>query len=82
MKYDVLYGGESRKEVAAAKLPFLNHVMSYPTCVFIDRAGKVRRIRTGFYGPGTGAHYANYKRNLKAFIEQMLAEPVEGKKAA
>lgn len=82
VKYDVLYGGESRKEVAAAKLPFLNHIMSYPTCVFIDRAGKVRRIRTGFYGPGTGAHYENYKRNLKAFIEQMLAEQVAGKKAA
>lgn len=82
VRYDVLYGGESRKEVASAKLPFLDHIMSYPTCVFIDRAGKVRRIRTGFYGPGTGEHYENYKRNLKAFIEQMLAEPVEGKKAA
>lgn len=77
VKYDVLYGGESRKEVASEKLPFLDHIMSYPTCIFIDRAGKVRRIRTGFYGPGTGEHYLNYKRNLKAFIEKMLAEPVE-----
>ena len=79
VKYDVLYGGESRKEVASEKLPFLDHIMSYPTCIFIDRAGKVRRIRTGFYGPGTGEHYLNYKRNLKAFIEKMLAEPVEGR---
>ena len=82
VKYDVLYGGESRKEVAAEKLPFLDHIMSYPTCIFIDRAGKVRRIRTGFYGPGTGEHYVNYRRNLKLFLEKMLAEPVEGKKAA
>lgn len=82
VKYDVLYGGESRKEVASEKLPFLDHIMSYPTCIFIDRAGKVRRIRTGFYGPGTGEHYENYKRNLKLFLEKMLAEPVEGKKAA
>lgn len=44
VKYDVLYGGESRKEVASEKLPFLDHIMSYPTCIFIDRAGKVRRI--------------------------------------
>jgi thiol-disulfide isomerase/thioredoxin len=73
--YDIVYAGEARKEVAAEKLPFLDHVMSYPTCIFIDRAGKVRRIRTGFYGPGTGEHYANYKRNLRMFIEQMLAEP-------
>ncbi len=72
--YDILYAGEAKKEVAAEKLPFLDHVMSYPTCIFIDRSGKVRRIRTGFYGPGTGEHYENYKRNLRTFIEQMLAE--------
>ena len=82
VKYDVLYGGESRKEVASEKLPFLDHIMSYPTCIFIDRAGKVRRIRTGFYGPSTGEHYEIYKRNLKLFLEKMLAEPVDGKKAA
>lgn len=82
VKYDVLYGGESRKEVASEKLPFLDHIMSYPTCIFIDRAGTVRRIRTGFYGPGTGEHYEIYKRNLKLFLEKMLAEPVVGKKAS
>jgi thiol-disulfide isomerase/thioredoxin len=76
VKYDILYAGESKKEVAAEKLPFLNRFMSYPTCIFIDRAGKVRRIRTGFYGPGTGEHYITYKRNLKDFLEKMLAEPV------
>lgn len=80
VKYDVLYGGESRKEITSEKLPFLDHIMSYPTCIFIDRSGKVRRIRTGFYGPGTGEHYENYKRNLKVFIEKMLAEgtPLQG----
>lgn len=72
--YPVLYGGTASKEVAAAKLPFLDHVMSYPTCIIVDREGRVRRIRTGFYGPGTGGHYVNYKRNLESFIEVLLAE--------
>jgi thiol-disulfide isomerase/thioredoxin len=81
--YDILYAGDSRKELAAAKLPFLNHIMSYPTCIFIDRKGKVRRIRTGFYGPSTGEHYEHYKRNLRVFLEQLLAEdPSVLKKAA
>ena len=62
------------KEEAARKLPFLDHVMSYPTCIFVDRKGKVRRIRTGFYGPGTGEHYVNYRRNLEAFLQEMLQE--------
>ncbi|MBP6389281.1 MAG: TlpA family protein disulfide reductase [Flavobacteriales bacterium] len=76
VKYDILYAGSANKEIAGAKLPFLDHVMSYPTCIFIDRAGKVRRIRTGFYGPGTGEHYAHYKRNLDAFLQHLLNEPV------
>lgn len=73
--YPIVYGGLASKEKAAEKLPFLDHVMSYPTCIFVDRNGVVRRIRTGFYGPGTGAHYENYRRNLHLFVEQLLAEP-------
>lgn len=83
--YPIVYGGLASKEKAAEKLPFLDHVMSYPTCIFVDRSGVVRRIRTGFYGPGTGAHYENYRRNLHLFVEQLLAEPevqAKPKKAA
>lgn len=76
VKYDIAYAGPANKEAAAQRLPFLDRVMSYPTCIFIDRAGVVRRIRTGFYGPGTGEHYLNYRRNLEQFLERMLAEPV------
>lgn len=75
VRYDIVYAGRANKEEASVKLPFLDHVMSYPTCIFIDRKGMVRRIRTGFYGPGTGPHYANYERNLRSFLEQLLAEP-------
>ena len=75
IQYDILYGGSSTKEVVSERLPFLNHLMSYPTCIFIDRRGKVRRIRTGFYGPSTGQHYRDYQHNLQQFIERMLAEP-------
>ncbi len=74
VRYEILYAGESKKELAAEKLPFLSRIMSYPTCIFIDRSGKVRRIRTGFYGPSTGAHYENYVRNLRSFLETLLAE--------
>ncbi|HRH37175.1 MAG TPA: TlpA disulfide reductase family protein, partial [Flavobacteriales bacterium] len=78
--YPVLYGGPASKDEASAKLPFLDHLMSYPTCIFIDRAGVVRRIRTGFYGPGTGDHYEHYRRNLFSFIETLLAEPAPNEK--
>jgi hypothetical protein len=65
----------SGKGRASAQLPFLNHVMSFPTCIFVDRKGKVRRIHTGFYGPGTGRYYEAYKSDLYAFVQQLLNEP-------
>lgn len=77
VRYAMVYAGMANKETAAAKLPFLEHILSFPTCVFIDRQGKVRRIRTGFYGPGTGQHYVTYRRNLERFVEQLLDEPAE-----
>ncbi|MCB0792412.1 MAG: TlpA family protein disulfide reductase [Flavobacteriales bacterium] len=72
--YTIVYAGNSGKDNAAKKLPFLDHVMSFPTAIFIDRKGMVRRIRTGFYGPGTGEHYLNYKHNLTGFVEGLLSE--------
>jgi thiol-disulfide isomerase/thioredoxin len=72
--YPILYAGKASKEEAAAKLPFLSHVMSYPTCIIVDREGKVRRIRTGIYGPSTGSHYEQYKLSLSAFLVKLLNE--------
>jgi thiol-disulfide isomerase/thioredoxin len=72
--YAIAYAGLANKETAVQQLPFLDHILSFPTSIFIDRQGKVRRIRTGFYGPGTGEHYINYKRNLERFLQQLLAE--------
>ena len=74
IQYDVLLAGDASKSNATAQLPFLNHVMSYPTCIFIDKDGMVRKIRTGFYGPGTGEHYEEYVKQLEAFVDEMLFE--------
>jgi thiol-disulfide isomerase/thioredoxin len=76
VEYTIVHGGLASKEMAAAALPFLDRVMSYPTCIFVDRKGMVRRIRTGFYGPSTGEHYRTYSRNLHTFVRELLAEPV------
>lgn len=72
--YPILFAGAANKENTRAQLPFLEHVMSYPTCIFIDRSGKVRKIHTGFYGPGTGAYYEAFKRDLEAFVQQLVAD--------
>ena len=48
--------------------------MSYPTSIFIDRSGKIRKIRTGFYGPGTGNYYTRYTEETTNFVTKLLAE--------
>ena len=73
-KHEYLLAGCASKKCAAKKLPQLNHIMSFPTTLFIDKSGKIRKIHTGFYGPVTGAYYKMYVEQTTAFIEQLLSE--------
>jgi thiol-disulfide isomerase/thioredoxin len=72
--YDILIAGKASKIDAAKALPMLNHIMSYPTSIFIDKQGKIRKIRTGFYGPGTGEFYTRYTEQTDDFVAKLLAE--------
>lgn len=56
-------------------LPDLSAIKAYPTTVFIGRDGKVRRIHSGFAGPGAGRHHAQQRAELEALIEKLLDEP-------
>ncbi len=66
--------GSEDKKLAQEKLPMLNHVLSYPTTIFIDKKGEVRRIHTGFNGPATGEKHLAFKKDFEAFVAQLLAE--------
>ncbi|MEZ5024425.1 MAG: TlpA disulfide reductase family protein, partial [Chitinophagales bacterium] len=55
--YTILYGGNSTKEAASVAFPMLDQVKAFPTTLFIDKKGQVRKIHTGFDGPGTGEIY-------------------------
>lgn len=66
--------GTSDKAKAQEKLPMLNHVLSYPTSIFIDKKGKVRKIHTGFNGPATGEKYTEFKEEFTGFIDKLVGE--------
>jgi thiol-disulfide isomerase/thioredoxin len=72
--YDFLIAGATSKTKASEVLPMLNHVMSFPTTIFIDKKGEVRKIHTGFYGPGTGKYYQKYTGEIEAFVNRLLNE--------
>ena len=66
--------GSSSKVKAQEKLPMLNQVLSYPTTIFIDKKGQVRKIHTGFNGPATGEKYTAFTDEFEAFVGMLLKE--------
>ncbi|RMG81150.1 MAG: TlpA family protein disulfide reductase [Bacteroidetes bacterium] len=73
MNYDIAFAGYYDKEEAAKALPMLNHVLSYPTLIFLDKNNKVRKIHTGFAGPAT-AEYEAFKAEFDELVNKLLAE--------
>ncbi len=72
LPYPVLMAGYTRQDRAADKLPMLNHIMSYPTTIYLNKEHQVVKIHTGFSGPGTPV-YEDYTASNKIFIEKLLA---------
>jgi thiol-disulfide isomerase/thioredoxin len=72
--YPILFGGKNDKEQVSNLFPMLNKVMAFPTTIVLDRNNKVRRIHTGFNGPGTGEYYINFTSEFDKFIEQLINE--------
>jgi thiol-disulfide isomerase/thioredoxin len=74
LQYPMLIAGTSDKDDAAKRLPQLNGIFAFPTTLFLDRKGRVRRIYTGFSGPGTGDHYQQLIDDFDSTVDQLLAE--------
>lgn len=72
--YLFLNTGKTGRNAASESLPFLNGIMSFPTTIYIDKAGKVRMVYTGFNGPATGAAYEKDTAEALRLIQQLLAE--------
>ena len=55
-------------------LPQLTPIRSFPTTLFLDKQGNVKKIHQGFYGPGTGIHYEEFKTEFYRTIQSLLAD--------
>ncbi len=75
VQYPFLLAGTTAEADRARALPMLDRVRAFPTTLFVDRQRRVRRIHTGFSGPGTGEAYTNYVRSFGATVDTLLAEP-------
>ena len=75
IKYDMVHAGYSNKKEAAQALPMLNHILSYPTMIFVDRNDQVRKIHTGFNGPAT-SKYQEFTKEFDEFVQGLLSESI------
>ncbi|NCU05131.1 MAG: TlpA family protein disulfide reductase [Chitinophagaceae bacterium] len=55
-------------------LPQLTPIRSFPTTIFLSKSGNVSVIHQGFFGPGTGHFYEEYKSEFYRTIRSLLAD--------
>jgi thiol-disulfide isomerase/thioredoxin len=80
VSYDFVIAGTNDKAQAAETLPMLNKVVAFPTTIFIGKDGKVKKIHTGFSGPGTGFYYEQGIQKFNETVNELLSENLTSKK--
>ncbi|POY35677.1 TlpA family protein disulfide reductase [Solitalea longa] len=75
VQYDLLITNKtSDSKQRNEALPMLDHIVGFPTTIIIGKDGEVRKIHTGFNGPGTGKHYDDFVKEFSTYINELLAE--------
>ena len=72
--YDYVIAGVNDKSKAAETLPMLNTVIAFPTTIFIGKDGSVKKIHTGFSGPGTGIYYQQFIDAFNKTVDELVNE--------
>lgn len=76
IQYPILNTGVGPSDPLKAEktLPEIDKIAGYPSTIFIDKKGEVRKIHTGFSGPGTGKYYDAYIANFKKYMDTLINE--------
>jgi peroxiredoxin len=76
MQYPILVTGVAVNDTLRTEktLPQVTKIKVFPSTIFIDKKGKVRKFDTGFFGPGTGEHYEEFKKEFYKTMEEMIKE--------
>jgi peroxiredoxin len=76
VQYPILITGVTVSDSLRAEktLPQLESINAFPTTIFVDKKGNIRKIDRGFSGPATGEHYTVFKNKFNKIVNQLLSE--------
>ena len=76
VQYPILITGAAVNDSLKTQktLPALQAIKVFPTLIFIGKDGKVAKIDTGFYGPGSGVYYKKFQEEFIHTIEYLLQQ--------
>jgi thiol-disulfide isomerase/thioredoxin len=76
VKYPILITGVAVSDSLKTEktLPQLQQIKAFPTTIFVDKKGNIRKIDSGFSGPATGEHYIRFKKEFNLIIQHLLSE--------
>jgi len=64
----------SDPQIVEKTLPQIDRIAAFPSTIFIDKTGRVRKIHTGYDGPGTGKFYDAFVKEFNENVNQLLKE--------
>jgi peroxiredoxin len=76
VQYPILVTGVTVSDSLRAEktLPQLESINAFPTTIFIDKKGNIRKIDSGFAGPATGEHYTEFKTKFNKIVNALVDE--------
>jgi len=77
IQYPILFAGDNSRENVARVLPEIDKLSAYPTTIFLDKNGQIRKIYTGFNGPATGVYYERFVEEFEAYMKTLMDEGAE-----
>ncbi|MEM7199067.1 MAG: TlpA disulfide reductase family protein [Planctomycetota bacterium] len=79
LQFPVLLVGSADKSEASRAFPLVDRVRAFPTTLFLDAAGAIRAVHTGFSGPATGAAHDELAARFEAVVKSLLDEAPQRK---
>ncbi|MEO6134848.1 MAG: TlpA disulfide reductase family protein [Ginsengibacter sp.] len=74
--YPVLITGITVGEIVdgSKTLPPIERIVAFPSTIFVDKKGNIRKITNGFDGPATGVHHVIFKKDFDKIVTDLLNE--------